>query len=114
MHLTSTVVGSSQADRQDSCKDKRASASLLGPSSQEPQASKPFPVPGMAGGGEQGDRKPPGSEKGETASKCTQKHGKPFTGFPEYVPLPKAPELTGEPDRSQTARVLLPTARGVA
>lgn len=31
----------------------------------------------------------------------------PFTVFPQHAPLPEAPELTEEPERSQTARLAL-------
>lgn len=107
MHLTSTVVGSSQANRQDSCEEKAGIPSHWATTSPEPnssqdpqtQVSSPFPLPGMAEGREQGARRPPGSEVGETTGKSVEKNVLHQSQYSLDTCLCEVAELTGEPER---------------
>lgn len=104
MHLTSTVVGSSQANGQDACKEKGGTF-LLGhcqlrahllPGALGKQA---LPTARDGWGGEQEKRILSGSEMGETARRFVQKHGICHSQYSLDTSDYTAPELTGEPDR---------------
>lgn len=107
VHLTCTVVGSSQANRQDSCEEK-AGAFLLDPHLRQPTSS---PLSTMAVGGEKGQRRPPDSEVGNSQEVHSETWHMLFLVFTGRVRPCEPPELTGEPDRSP--RWVLPTWCGM-
>lgn len=75
MRLTSTVVGSGQANRQDACQEKAVRSDWATTTSPQPTSHL---WPAMAAGGRRG-RRPAGSEVGEPARRFVQ--NLPFTVF---------------------------------
>lgn len=96
VHLTSTVVGSGQANRQDACQEKAVRSNWATPTSLQPTSCLWL---AMAAGGRQGQR-PAGSEMGETARRFIQ--NLPFTVFTGAASGTGQRSLTWVPPRQRT------------
>lgn len=96
VHLTSTVVGSGQANRQDACQEKAVRSNWATPTSLQPTSCLWL---AMAAGGRRGQR-PAGSEMGETARRFIQ--NLPFTVFTGAASGTGQRSLTWVPPRQRT------------